>query len=40
MKDHGRKISGKSGGTMENGVLKTEEEMRQDNDTGGVKDTG
>ena len=34
------KISGKSGGMMENSVMRNAEEMREDYDTGGGRDAG
>ena len=40
MQDHGRKMSGKRAGMMENDVARTAEETREDDDNGCGRDAG
>ena len=40
IQDHGRKMSGKRAGMMENDVVRTAEETREDDDNGGGRDAG
>ena len=40
MNNRGEKKSGKSVGVMKSGVTRPEEETREDDDNGGVRDAG
>ena len=40
MQDHGRKLSGKRAVMMENGVMRTAEETREDDENRGGRDAG